>query len=281
MGLFNQGVQSSVTIYPQSAKKGMFLNSRIGRNVVTGIVQEFVEVGRVVCKVFGIAKGICLPHANESVATFSGTMTAGHIAVTLQTLSGPTTISQAFATDLATTLAHLTTAIGQVIGVASAALVGDVLTINMAGTDGPQTADFSITGLTGGQTPDTLTVTAVRSFNMEIRGIAPSDEILVIDQNTGLVGYNPSNRLQNGSYGGPAIEILRIGSIAVYTETNITEDQAVYVRFINDPTDTTKVIGQIRADNASGLAVLWPNCKVVDGGSAGSIVGVELNLPNA
>ena len=268
--------QTSYSLLPARIKLGQKGDSRFTQ-IVTRFATEIIEIGRVVVRAFGTAVGVRLPKLNKVIATFTGSMTAGHIATTINvggsTADGltTTTVTQNFTSDLATTIADLATQIASVAGVKSASSAGDVLTISLKNDNAP--TSFVIGGVS---TSDTLAVTALASLDDEFHGAAIAAEALVYDGATGKVMYDP---VTPGSLNNLSMNLMRQGSWGVHTETDINADDPVYVRCVNDVSDATLVAGQIRADSASGEAVLWAGARVVTAAAAGEVAVIEINLP--
>ncbi len=251
-------------LYSDLAKKGQLFDSEL-HDVVSRTQAETIEVGRAVVYVPGQTSQnlVRLPKLNETVATFTGAITAGHIAVVV----AGTTITQNFSSDEATTLSALAIQIAALPSVSSAAAASSVLTIKMKNIAGPATADFTVVASGLG---DTLAVTVAQTSSDVFAGIAIGSDSLILDPISNTCAY---------VVGGITLNLGKKCRVAVYTETALAVDSTVFVRVQNDVSDVTKLAGNFRNDSASGLAIAWSAASVVIGTTAAGIAIIEINLP--
>lgn len=217
---------------------------------------EAMTPASIVVKTVGLDNTVRLPSATIATITHSsGTYTAGSYVI----LVGGTTVTVAYDTDKATTLAAVAVAIATLSTVASCTFTSGtgVLLITMKNLPAPVTADVT-TSVTG-----TMTLASVVTCGDTFLGAALNP--IAIEQTiAGVVSIAQYD----------AVSTLESGVVAVVTEQVTTTDSTVYVRFIAN--GAGKTIGQVRVDSDSGKAKLWSGARFLSSAAAGALVQLEI-----
>lgn len=133
-------------------------------------------------------------------------------------------------------------------------------------------------------TPDSSVIPFGRfvtvDVNYEGRACLPTaaTDITNAGSNAGITVRN--NTVENDAGAGYAIydemEVVTQGVIYVLLEDTVTTASSVYVRFV---AGAGEELGRFRGDADTADAAILPNARFLDGGVAGELVRLEINMP--
>lgn len=236
-------------------------------NVLSPVATQTIPFGVGVAKVIGQDQAVRLPWQDiVAVAASTSLVTSNS---TVVTLNGIALTPVVYASSNAATLTAIAVLIAAQPHIASAVSNGtDTITIT-ASQGFPVTATF-VTTLGSGQP----TWTSTYSNDNVFYGIS-----VFIQNKMNL--YDPAT----GSIGGPnyvtgdPVSMMTRGRIWVVPETTVTSDSPVYWRII--PTVSFPVTGTFRGDSDGGNAILVSAsvARWWQGGSAGTLAILDINLP--
>ena len=276
--------QQSVAQYFTELILGMLVYATETRDQISRTAKGIIYFGRAVvrCKLAANVDNrgypmVRLPRQNKYTQAFSGAMSAGTVRTVLATgkiTSGNvteattnSTISTAWITDLATTLAaHAQNIAAAMADCVSCAYANGTLTYK---GDADDIYSVTTTFLSAGS-GDTAAAAAAALTTGDTAADVLGVAFLTSDRQQQLsTGYNYYLDTE-------AVNILQKGSVAVMTEVAVSESDAIYVRLI---TNTNGWAGNFRNDSDSNTAVLMTGMEWLKTQSAAGLEPLKVNFP--
>lgn len=212
---------------------------------------------------------------NQITVVFAaaGDNTVDSVVTSLGATQPTATISEGsvfFATSHLATMQAIADEIALVDGIASATVGGAgnrTIFVN-AEFSGPLVVDSFTVSLGASQATATITDTTADTFY----GVAlrVQNKMNLLDPSVGSDGAAPY-------YEGEAVSMLTRGRVYVYVETAVSSDDAVYMRFVAG--GAGEEVGQFRANDAGGDAILVAGARWIYGAAAGGLAVLEINMP--